>query len=48
MLKGDAEKLADATETGLVLYAAEGSYDRQLDSEERKLLDAQLSGTVSA
>lgn len=25
-----------------MLYAAEGSYDRQLDSEERKLLDAQL------
>ena len=34
--------MADATETGLVLYAAEDSYDRQLDSEERKLLDAQL------
>jgi hypothetical protein len=42
LLKGDAEELADATETGLVLYAAEDSYDRQLDSEERKLLDAQL------
>ena len=42
LLKSDAEELADATETGLVLYAAEGSYDRQLDSEERKLLDAQL------
>ena len=25
-----------------MLYAAEDSYDRQLDSEERKLLDAQL------
>ena len=42
LLKSDAEELADATETGLVVYAAEGSYDRQLDSEERKLLDAQL------
>lgn len=42
LLKGDTEELADATETGLVLYAAEGSYDRQLDAEERKLLDAQL------
>lgn len=42
LLKSDAEELADATETGLVLYAAEDSYDRQLDSEERKLLDAQL------
>ena len=39
LLKGDAEELADATETGLVLYAAEGSYDRQLD---REVLDAQL------
>ena len=42
LLKSDAEELADATETGLVLYAAEGSYDRQLDAGERKLLDAQL------
>ena len=42
LLKSDAEELADATETGLVLYAAEDSYDQQLDSEERKLLDAQL------
>ena len=40
--EGDAEELADATETGLVLYAAEGSYDRQLDDEEREVLDAQL------
>ena len=42
LLKSDAEELADATETGLVLYAAEDSYDRQLEDEERKLLDAQL------
>lgn len=42
LLKSDAEELADATETGLVLYAAEDSYDRQLGDEERKLLDAQL------
>ncbi|MDD7207092.1 MAG: helix-turn-helix domain-containing protein [Faecalibacterium longum] len=33
---------SDAEETGLVLYAAEDSYDRQLGDEERKLLDAQL------
>ena len=42
LLKSDAEELADATETGLVLYAAEDSYDRQLGDEERKLLDAQF------
>ena len=42
LLGGNAEELADATETGLVVYAAEGSYDRQLDDEKRKLLDAQL------
>ena len=42
LLKSDAEELADATETGLVLYAVEDSYDRQLDAEERKVLDAQL------
>ena len=42
LLKSDTEELADATETGLVVYAADGSYDRQLDSETRKLLDAQL------
>ena len=42
LLKSDAEELADATETGLVLYATEDSYDRQLDEEGRNLLDAQL------
>ena len=42
LLKSQEEELADATETGLVLYAAEDSYDRQLGDEERKLLDAQL------
>ena len=42
MLKGDAEEVADATETGLVPYASPGSYDRQLDSGEEKLLTNQL------
>ena len=31
LLKDDPEELADATETGLVVYASPGSYDRQLD-----------------
>ena len=38
----DGVELADAKETGLVLYAAVVSYDRQMGDEERKLLDAQL------
>lgn len=42
LLKSDAEELADATETGLVVYSSPGSYDRQMDGEIRKLLDAQL------
>ena len=42
LLKSEAENLQDAAETGLVVYSEPGSYDRQLDSEERKLLDAQL------
>ena len=42
LLKGDAEEVADATETGLVPYASPGSYDRQLDSGEEKLLTNQL------
>ena len=42
LLKSDAEELADATETGLVVYSSPGSYDRELDAEKRKLLDAQL------
>lgn len=36
LLKDDPEELADATETGLVVYASPGSYDRQLDDTERR------------
>lgn len=42
LLKSEDEALADATETGLVVYASPGSYDRQLDPEEEKLLNRQL------
>ena len=42
LLKGDAEEVADATETGLVLYASPGSYDKQLEDDEEKLLANQL------
>ena len=42
LLKGDAEELADATETGLVPYASPGSYDRRLEDGEEKLLAGQL------
>lgn len=42
LLKSEDEALADATETGLVVYASPGSYDRQLDSGEEKLLTQQL------
>ena len=42
LLKSEDETLRDAAETGLVVYSAPGSYDRQLGDEERKLLDAQL------
>ena len=41
-LKSEDEALADATEVGLVVYASPGSYDRQLDEEERKALVQQL------
>ena len=41
-LKSEDEALADATETGLVVYASPGSYDRQLDEEARKVLVQQL------
>lgn len=36
------EELADATETGMVVYSQPGSYDRELDYEQRKELEAQL------
>ena len=42
LLKSEDEALADATETGLVVYASPGSYDRQLGSGEEKLLTQQL------
>ena len=37
-LKSEDEALADATETGLVVYASPGSYDRELDEDARKAL----------
>lgn len=42
LLKSDTEELTDAAETGLVVYSSPGSYDRELDSEQRKALNAQL------
>lgn len=42
LLKSQEEKLADATETGMVVYSQPGSYDRELDYEQRKELEAQL------
>ena len=41
-LKSEDEALADATETGLVVYASPGSYDRELDEDARKALVQQL------
>lgn len=41
-LKSEDEALADATEVGLVVYASPGSYDRELEEEERKALVQQL------
>lgn len=41
-LKSEAETLQDAEETGLVVYSALGSYDRELDDEEREALEKQL------
>lgn len=41
-LKSEDEALADAAEMGLVVYASPGSYDRELDEEERKALVQQL------
>lgn len=42
LLKSEDEALADAAEVGLVVYSSPGSYDRQLDPEEEKLLNKQL------
>lgn len=42
LLKSQEEELADATETGMVVYSQPGSYDRQLSDEERKELEKQL------
>lgn len=42
LLKSQEEELADATETGMVGYSQPGSYDRELDYEQRKELEAQL------
>lgn len=42
LLKSQEEELADATETGMVVYSQHGSYDRELDEAQRKELEAQL------
>ena len=42
LLKSEDEALADAAETGLVAYGSPGSYDRELDEEERNELTRQL------
>lgn len=42
LLKSQEEELADATETGMVVYRQPGSYDRELDEAQRKELEAQL------
>ena len=42
LLKSQEEELADATETGMVVYSQPGSYDRELGYEQRKELEAQL------
>lgn len=42
LLKSQEEELADATETGMVVYSQQGSYDRELDEAQRKELEAQL------
>lgn len=39
LLKSQEEELADATETGMVVYSQPGSYDRELDYEQRKELE---------
>lgn len=42
LFKSQEEELADATETGMVVYSQPGSYDRELDEAQRKELEAQL------
>lgn len=42
LLKSDAEELADAAETALVLRSTPGTYDRQLDPDEEKRLASEL------
>ena len=42
LLKSEEEALADATETGLVEYGSPGSYDRELDDQEKQMLTEQL------
>ena len=42
LLKSQEEELADATETGMVVYSQPGSYDRRLEDDERKELEQQL------
>ena len=42
LLKSESETLQDAAETGLVVYSAPGSYDRQLTGQEREELAKQL------
>lgn len=43
LLKSDAEELADATETALVLRSAPGTYDRQLTPDEERRLANELA-----
>ena len=42
LLKSEDEVLADAAETGLVVCSSPGSYDRELDDKERRILTEQL------
>lgn len=42
LLKSEEENLQDAAQTGLVVYASPGSYDRQLTDNEREELGKQL------
>ena len=43
LLKSDAEELADAAETALVLRSTPGTYDRQLTPDEEKRLASELT-----
>ena len=42
LLKSEEENLQDAAQTGMVVYASPGSYDRQLTYSEREELGKQL------